>query len=383
MWTPHPLSRPSEQIRILYIAKGAGQTPKLSTEIVDLDSNPSFCALSYAWGPPDEGYPIHINNEVYLVRENLYHVLLQFAEEGLELPLWIDAISIDQHGDEEKSAQVPMMGKIYAQARRTICWLGPIPQDSTFELSTENTPYMMFMWDPSDMTNTGTRLLEIARRPYWGRMWTIQERLLSKDVQLQYGPLRFDWHYFMDCLTTYKTMLIDQVNHNHSLSDVSRHEAYAEIHGLAVEVSELHVISKHMSDRASLFRLVSLSKIFSCEKKHDRIYAMYGLVGECCTSAVGAVDYDAEYLELVRELFIHTYVCRCESHYAEGSRVGPLHPTQFLDACDDGTDVFKAFAQSLGCHEMKGSHDQREWKGSPAEIYSRFVYFRTENRTCN
>ena len=38
--------------------------------------------------------------------------------------LWIDAISIDQMNSQEKSEQVPRMGRIYSLARRVIAWLG-------------------------------------------------------------------------------------------------------------------------------------------------------------------------------------------------------------------------------------------------------------------
>ena len=38
--------------------------------------------------------------------------------------IWIDSICISQHDDDEKTAQVKMMGDIYQRATRVVVWLG-------------------------------------------------------------------------------------------------------------------------------------------------------------------------------------------------------------------------------------------------------------------
>jgi hypothetical protein len=47
------------------------------------------------------------------------------------LPVWIEAICINQADDQEKSHQVAMMGDVYENASNVLIWLGD--EDSTTE----------------------------------------------------------------------------------------------------------------------------------------------------------------------------------------------------------------------------------------------------------
>jgi hypothetical protein len=47
------------------------------------------------------------------------------------LPVWIEAICINQADDQEKSHQVAMMGDVYENASNALIWLGD--EDSTTE----------------------------------------------------------------------------------------------------------------------------------------------------------------------------------------------------------------------------------------------------------
>ena len=58
------------------------------------------------------------------ITESLYAALLHLRGRQLDRILWVDAISINQDNDSEKSKQIPLMRVIYAQARRVVVWLG-------------------------------------------------------------------------------------------------------------------------------------------------------------------------------------------------------------------------------------------------------------------
>lgn len=136
---------------------------------VDLRDNPQFNALSYTWGPAlseqsaepllppltlairsdasfeRSGYdefelaaivasdgaettaiPLQQNLSDFL-RRHMRRPQLSNAE--WPLPLWIDAVCINQEDPAEKRAQISLMGEIYASAQSVLVWLGEDAQD--------------------------------------------------------------------------------------------------------------------------------------------------------------------------------------------------------------------------------------------------------------
>lgn len=81
-------------------------------------------ALSYVWGSPARSRSIILNGCPFPITESLHTALLHLRDSQLDRVLWVDAISINQDDDGEKSKQIPLMRMIYAQARRVVVWLG-------------------------------------------------------------------------------------------------------------------------------------------------------------------------------------------------------------------------------------------------------------------
>lgn len=78
------------------------------------------------FGPPQVGEvrTIICDGQAFDAQRNLYNALIQLQRLGRSLPIWIDAICIDQSDIVEKTAQVNMMGDIYKAAKLVIVWLG-------------------------------------------------------------------------------------------------------------------------------------------------------------------------------------------------------------------------------------------------------------------
>lgn len=136
-----------KQIRLLRIIKDtkgsthseeAEQVIRCTIETSSLLAAPYFYALSYRWDSSPAGTDIVINNSAFSVGKNLYLALqrlqdyLPVDEERscelgfkISLPIWIDAISINQTDPDEKGWQVAQMGEIYTKASQTVVWLGP------------------------------------------------------------------------------------------------------------------------------------------------------------------------------------------------------------------------------------------------------------------
>jgi hypothetical protein len=119
------------QIRLLQITS---TKPEIvcRLEVVSLEDEPAYSALSYVWGDPAITRTVLVNGERVNVTTNLASAL-EHAPKHLEgsnvAPrLWADALCINQDDPNEKNHQVPFMKDIYSQAEIVICWLRP-PND--------------------------------------------------------------------------------------------------------------------------------------------------------------------------------------------------------------------------------------------------------------
>lgn len=96
-----------------------------------------YVALSYAWGPDieSEKRDILINGHITKVRKNLHAALLHLRamdrfKQGLKL--WVDALTINQDDEGEKSAQILIMHEIYQRAGNIVVWIG-VEVDQTYD----------------------------------------------------------------------------------------------------------------------------------------------------------------------------------------------------------------------------------------------------------
>lgn len=92
------------------------------------DDSVDFIALSYEWG---DGHPTHrifVNDRPLSVRNNLYAFLVTTRDQGgLERPIFIDALCVNQADRAERNTEVRLMPAIYSQAIELRAWLGPLP----------------------------------------------------------------------------------------------------------------------------------------------------------------------------------------------------------------------------------------------------------------
>ncbi|KAH6645585.1 heterokaryon incompatibility protein-domain-containing protein [Truncatella angustata] len=210
-------------------------------EIVEADlddtSLTQYETLSYNWAVPPEAQP---NRPVIVDTAGKRHILWihRPLEEALhsisanrltDFPMFIDQICIDQSNMNEKAVLVPLMGDIYTQCRRVIIWLGTptILSDKFFdnvkELNQEgvmsrligpNKSHWMEVYDAVTEPNPATKLtgvkeedqddllrlvslfkdrfshqmwIDVLQRPWFNRLWIIQEVCLAPDVTFLCG----------------------------------------------------------------------------------------------------------------------------------------------------------------------------------------------------
>lgn len=209
------LEDPSTTIRLLELLPGRVGEISIETRLfnVELSSVEStYEALSYAWGtatdPKDLKF-IHVNQIALSVTPNLHSALHALRNSDRPRIIWVDSICINQADLAERTQQVMLMAKIYAQAKRTVVYLGPSTRSSTefFKFLTQpifdraeckdcGGDHGNKTWSqlPKTVcTNAGLDeeavldgFIYVSTCRWWDRVWILQEYTLSRDDPMIY-----------------------------------------------------------------------------------------------------------------------------------------------------------------------------------------------------
>lgn len=235
LYDPLP-ARQNPHIRLLTLLPAGSEADPIRCSITpfDLTTAPAFESLSYCWGDVAQKKPIECNKRPFQVINNLYSALQHLRYKDKERILWIDAICINQEDRDERSAQVVIMRDIYRRAERVLVWLGPSADDSELAYNTlrrmsEYWPEMVERWSKdrmsalklgpyrktlqrlcgsqgvaqSDDIETDERfqlqpqeiaaLRAVLERPWWMRLWVIQEVCVATAVTMICGHDTMSW----------------------------------------------------------------------------------------------------------------------------------------------------------------------------------------------
>ncbi|KAI1371174.1 HET-domain-containing protein [Hypoxylon crocopeplum] len=241
-----------------------------------LASEPKYNALSYCWGDPTPGSPIEIDGRLILVSKNLETALRNLELELRDL-LWVDAICINQNDLVEKTHQVGRMDRIYSQAHRTIVWLGPEERNTqhahTFlqEIYANrgtwsrisSLDFRAALRETSYPLRSVRGLYELYTKPYWQRVWVLQEIANSRAVLVRCGSLRFSLGGLLGCYEH----VDDLPSHNHSLmvaiERFGREESEAQRGGLRITLMQALIRSRYSlatDPRDKVYALLNLTR---------------------------------------------------------------------------------------------------------------------------
>ncbi|KAL9041796.1 MAG: hypothetical protein Q9214_003983 [Letrouitia sp. 1 TL-2023] len=249
----HPL--PPEQTafqtppytRLLLLSAGKEPQPLHAVlELIHVESPPPFEALSYTWGSNIVDTPLYSENGNLPIRANLDAALRSLQLPSQARRLWVDAICINQEDIQERTRQVQYMRLIYKRATRVIVWLGlkshgieeafalaiqlsecrrgqsamketdirpdDNPTRSTILSSTmdkmitqvnqlssdiEESHQLMILCVLKENPYSADLLRDLLKRPYFSRIWCIQEVLVSSWSVAKCEDLEID---FMDSI---------------------------------------------------------------------------------------------------------------------------------------------------------------------------------------
>lgn len=175
-----------------------------------LPQSPPYRALSYTWGSLEGSHLIMVNDRSFHVSGNLHSFLdiLRIEQAGQESGWYfIDQICIDQGNVSERNHQVQNMGSIFAVASAVHVWLGPASDASPVALD------MLYRYDEWYLRQERFRgsmdeefgdscqqwelnaLRALMERPYWSRLWIVQELFHAKVIIFRCGLDKFQASY--------------------------------------------------------------------------------------------------------------------------------------------------------------------------------------------
>lgn len=145
-----------------------------------------YSAVSYTWGDCELSHQLFVRLDAQSwsclqitasVDSLLRHLRVPYKPK----PLWIDAICLNQKDETEKTQQIPLMGRIYSDAKRVHIWLGEDEVEKARRAFTiirhaerEEQPTI-----DEDETRC---LADFFNRPWFTRRWIIQEAVFSHDA---------------------------------------------------------------------------------------------------------------------------------------------------------------------------------------------------------
>lgn len=94
------------------------------TRTMKFEDKVQYEALSYRWGEEISPEKIILDGAEHAVTQNLHDALEYFRFRKPGIPLWIDALSINQLDLSEKNQQLKIMPHIYFRAVTVLVWMG-------------------------------------------------------------------------------------------------------------------------------------------------------------------------------------------------------------------------------------------------------------------
>jgi hypothetical protein len=172
--------------------------------VVSLDDGiPDYTAFSYAWGDPTPVSRTKFANGRSLPLSRMLSDLFNSLQRQDSFTIWIDALCINQHDLEERASQVSLMGKVYSKAKQVSLWLGAsTPQTKQafrFMSSKQDLSYPDDWDERTDLFGLKDVFL-LLDRPWFRRVWVIQEVTLSDNVLMAWGDDRVNFDVFRDCI---------------------------------------------------------------------------------------------------------------------------------------------------------------------------------------
>lgn len=178
-----------------------------------LRESPVYEALSYTWGDGALTEQIQLSDSTgassdsMLVTANCYSALKRLRKADSPRTIWIDSLCINQDLVLERNHQLGLMSQIYGRASRVVVYLGEsadesdkamdwireIDVPSDFGQFASSDPY----YGRVKIIRPDTTMIEaLLRRPWFSRVWVLQEVALANKAVVCCGNKEISWESF-------------------------------------------------------------------------------------------------------------------------------------------------------------------------------------------
>lgn len=326
-----PLDLDVRSIRLLRLLKSVGGP--ICCEIFqanfdDIDNAVPYEALSYVWGPSYRGFEIEVAGKKLKTTDNLFYALCNLRLPYKDRILWVDAICIDQANLKERGHQVRQMGDIYSKAEQVLFWLGlgDMKTNSTMEalqnleavvskdpqyhhLGLQESKWVdiwqcaqqaSFTYLSTTMISHREGLLELLGRPWFERVWILQEVEKARSASICCGGEEVSSRHFP---------LLPR------LLGVEPSQSSQFV--LELMPGPFRKISGS-GNRNGLYGLLLRVQHAVATDSRDMIYALLGLSAAATMSCDMVPDYDIPNQEFFRRLYQCLFFCDLTHLFAVG-----------------------------------------------------------------
>ncbi|PVH80399.1 HET-domain-containing protein [Cadophora sp. DSE1049] len=267
-------------------------------------TSPPYSALSYTWGDTTKRKPITVENadsegiplRQISITSNLDSALRRIRPETGTLTIWIDFLCIDQGNLVERSQQAGIMREVYQRATAVYVWLGEADESSAraWRLMEDIVggdggfrETLMIVEDPERRDDINA-LHTLFRRPYWTRIWVIQEvNSGGKAVTVYCGPQKILW--------TDLDLVCDRLREvNKVLTAINSNDATlsnALMNGGPKKLTLSTYSAPENQNNPSLFELLLTHQAKDSSDEKDKVYALVGISSSA--ASFGPLDYTA------------------------------------------------------------------------------------------
>jgi len=330
--------------RILHLFPGKDSDPiVVRLQHASLDEELAFEALSSTWGCSDLTHTISCNRRSLPITASMYSALRRLRDPSTERLIWADGICINQADLQERSRQVGQMRRIYRQAKRVIIDLGDEADDSdaAVDLALQIVEARgFFKTSGGDMIGifnaaglpplkdpAWTAFQHMLHRPWFSRIWVIQELAVSSDSLMLCGKRIFGGSVVFEALKLVAAQGLFSLDprtytdpeHNRRTTSTAKAASY--IHQLYEIRARLRSSPKLSGLNLSLF--LQRGIVFGATDPRDRIYAVLGLVlnepeDDCDMRPDYNLDVADVYLRCFRYLIRHDQRMAMELLFSAG-----------------------------------------------------------------
>ncbi len=295
MYRYQPLEH-EDSFRLLVLHSSSDKTDPIVCTILHArlsDVTLEFKAISYTWGDNLNRQIINFrDHESELqIGQNCHTALCHLRQRHHDQLIWMDAICIDQENLEERSNQVRLMHRIYSRAVSVRVFLGEETEGSRllFEELAEADRLLLQGAEcdrPQPSEAIAQELDTLFRRPWFKRVWVLQEVWDKKSVVFMCGPASASSKALYKCTFAYVGELITQ-----ELCPMALSLAEGERDGDEEETSQLNLWTQLYWSRTCL-----------ATDPRDRIFALKSLLGH----EQWKINYLIDYTKSVEEIYIMT-----------------------------------------------------------------------------